>query len=60
MEKQINAWLKKYGPQCNDADFGYDEDQMYDDLCYDLEVKGDDYRTREQVVKLIREYIRTH
>ena len=45
--KQIKTWLKKYGKRSNDTD------QMLDDVCYDLNLRGYD----KAIAKLIEVWI---
>lgn len=54
--ERVNLWLRLYGPQCKDADFGYDDIQMTDDCVYDLGYQDQN----NHVYDLVKEYIRTH
>lgn len=55
MEKQIKAWLTRYGKSFNDPDFGYSDVDMIDSCCHDLALSSNE--DRKLVGKLVDAWI---
>lgn len=55
MEKRIKQWLNRYGKSFYDEDFGYNDVEMIDSCCHDLNITED--ADRKLVHRLVDEYI---